>query len=620
MWSDNETTEDLLGFKVHADLITEVIKDDSLLPITIGVFGDWGSGKSSILKIASEQLDELDDGTFVLYFNGWLFEGYDDAKAALLESIIKEFEKNQTFSATVKGRAKRLLKSVNWMRILGLGFKKVALPAAGAYLTGGVSLIPYLAEQFGNLNAEDIVEKLQGEESEEFLKSLLKDQETEDKSMLIRDFRDGFAELITESEIKKLVVVIDDLDRCTPDRIIENLEAIKLFLNVEKTAFVIGADPRIVRHAIEYRFKPNHDGGDNDRIVDDYLEKLIQVPYYLPKLSDSEVETYISLLIAKRDLSFKSFQKVLEIFYSYRESNRYSVFGLSNVKDHLEKEEFEKLSLGLSSIPALAPIITQSLYGNPRQIKRFLNTFTLRKRLADIANITGFSDAVLAKLMILEYSELPLFKQIYNWQIAQEGMPLQIKELETSCENGSIIEKKERLEPKYSKWVREKIIKWLTVDPKLQDIDLRDYFWISRDQISSSILGASLVPPIVKSLFNKLNQANLPAKASKNIINTEVKILEEAEIAHFLVFTSSMLKKNKDQKRLYDIFHYLIEEGIEEAEKYYKEALINITNKGLEAAIGNNLKRINVSQSFKKFLNDFFKDNKSPASKAYNLK
>tara|TARA_B100001245_G_C22804487_1_gene387633 strand:- start:132 stop:659 length:528 start_codon:yes stop_codon:yes gene_type:complete len=173
MWSDNETTEDLLGFKVHADLITEVIKDDTLLPITIGVFGDWGSGKSSILKITSEQLSDLDDGTFVLYFNGWLFEGYDDAKAALLESIIKEFEKNQKFGAIVKGKAKKLLKSVNWMRVLGLGFKKVALPAASAYLTGGISLIPYLAEQFGSLKAEDIAKKLQGEESEEFLKSLL---------------------------------------------------------------------------------------------------------------------------------------------------------------------------------------------------------------------------------------------------------------------------------------------------------------------------------------------------------------------------------------------------------------------------------------------------------------
>lgn len=75
MWSDNETTEDLLGFKVHADLLIDVIKDESVLPISIGVFGDWGSGKSSILKIIHKELkgendDTLKDDTLVLYFNG----------------------------------------------------------------------------------------------------------------------------------------------------------------------------------------------------------------------------------------------------------------------------------------------------------------------------------------------------------------------------------------------------------------------------------------------------------------------------------------------------------------------------------------------------------------------
>ena len=72
-----------------------------------------------------------------------------------------------------------------------------------------------------------------------------------------------------------------------------------------------------------------------------------------------------------------------------------------------------------------------------------------------------------------------------------------------------------------------------------------------------------MVPPIIKSLFNKLNQENLPATASKSIINSELKSLDEAELIQFLIFSNSMLKKNREQKRLYDIFHYLIEEGVE---------------------------------------------------------
>ena len=57
----------------------------------------------------------------------------------------------------------------------------------------------------------------------------------------IRKFRDKFAEMLAKSDIKTLVILIDDLDRCSPERIIDNLEAIKLFLNVPNTAFVIGA-------------------------------------------------------------------------------------------------------------------------------------------------------------------------------------------------------------------------------------------------------------------------------------------------------------------------------------------------------------------------------------------
>ena len=218
------------------------------------------------------------------------------------------------------------------MRILGLGFKNIALPVASAYLTGGVSILPFLAGKLSKIDSSDIIDKLKGDEAEGFLKSLVKDLPEEDPSMLVREFRENFKELIKESKISKLIIIIDDLDRCQPDRIIENLEAIKLFLNVENTAFIIGADPRIVRDAISHRFKVRDvEPGTGNRIVSDYLEKLIQVPYNLPKLSDSEVETYISLLICKRELTAKTFHTVLETFYAYRENDRYSVFGLANI-------------------------------------------------------------------------------------------------------------------------------------------------------------------------------------------------------------------------------------------------------------------------------------------------
>lgn len=61
MWADNETPEDLLGFKVHTDLLVNIINYETVLPITIGVFGDWASEKSGILQIVKEEFGKEDD-------------------------------------------------------------------------------------------------------------------------------------------------------------------------------------------------------------------------------------------------------------------------------------------------------------------------------------------------------------------------------------------------------------------------------------------------------------------------------------------------------------------------------------------------------------------------------
>jgi hypothetical protein len=621
MWSDNETTEDLLGFKVHADLITEVVKDDTLLPITIGVFGDWGSGKSSILKITKQQLDDLDDGTFVLYFNGWLFEGYDDAKAALLESIVKAFEENKEFITEVKEKAKKLLKSVNWMRVLGLGFKNVAVPIGAAYATGGLSLIPFLAQQLSGLDSKDLIDSLKGNNPEEFLKSILKEEDSEEKSMLVREFRDGFAELIEVSKIKKLVVVIDDLDRCTPERIIENLEAIKLFLNVEKTAFIIGADPRIVRHAIEFRYKTDRielsddPNSRNKRIVSDYLEKLIQVPYNLPRLSDNEVETYMTLLFCKKELG-DDFEKVLEAFNKHRETDRYGTFGFGDLKDVLEDEKYKKLGQSVSLIASLSSIITEGLNGNPRQIKRFLNTFTLRNRLVKIAKMSDFRVDVLAKLMVLEYSAPSLFRKIYEWQVSQQGEPKEIIELEALSETSDI----EGIKVNFlADWSTEKILVWLKVEPKLSGIDLRDYYWISRDQLTGTISGSSLIPVHIRSLFKKLIDHGSGTILS-NTIRTEIKDkLSDHELAALFSLLEKELAKTPENAEIHKVFIELMSQKMSESVQSYYRVIKQVDNNRIPFSLSNQIiAAIKANPEISK-LHQLF-DSKSKIYKALNPK
>jgi GTPase SAR1 family protein len=604
MWTDNITDKDFLGFDVHANLIKELIKDDKMLPLTIGLFGDWGSGKSSILEVLKKDF-EKEEKTACLYFNGWVFEGYDDAKAALLEAILKTFEDEEKFGTGLKEDIKKLFKSVNWMRVIGFGMKNIALPATAAFMTGGLSVIPQLVHGLKDAanNPNDLVAQIQGHDTENFLKQFIKDPDDTDKFDLVRKFRDDFEKLLEKSKIEKLVIIIDDLDRCLPDRIIDNLEAIKLFLNVKNTAFVIGADPRIVRHAIEYRYKDKIIDGSaentNDRIVNDYLEKLIQIPYNLPKLSDYEVETYITLLFCENDLDNSTdFKTVLEAFRKFREKDRYSVFDFTKVKLAVGADKAEKLEQNVSLIAKLSPIISESLYGNPRQIKRFLNTFMLRKKLAAVANIKDFKDDFLAKLMILEYAEPKLFETLYNWQISNKGFATELSKLEGICCN-----KENRIlnfPDEFKGWNKAKIINWLSVEPYLSKVDLRDYYWISRDKLSS-MQSNLLVPPVVKSLILKLEPDGMPIKLTKKFLNEDLKAFNNNDQIAFYNLLKQRIITEPEKQRYYDIFNCSLEECLD-CKSIYVEALLSVGKK-IPPAVTESLKRFNEKHpEFNQFL------------------
>lgn len=129
MWSDNETDQDLLGFTIHAKLLSSIITDSNMLPVTVGLFGDWGGGKSSILKILQRELDQ-DENFAVIYFNSWVFEGYEDAKSAILTTLLNELRDHRNLKNIIGDETKALLKRVNWMKLL-----KFSASAGIAYLT-----------------------------------------------------------------------------------------------------------------------------------------------------------------------------------------------------------------------------------------------------------------------------------------------------------------------------------------------------------------------------------------------------------------------------------------------------------------------------------------------------
>lgn len=304
MWSDNETDVDLLRYAYLASGVSRLVRSERLLPTTVGVFGDWGSGKSSLLKIIRADLEE-DPNVMCLSFDGWLFEGYEDAKTALMGTILDAIEDRIKGEATlwekVKERFETLRQRVNWLRLAALT-GRVAVPVVTGLLdpSGGVDPSGVAADVAAGAKTITPADA-QG------LLNLVPEGE-ENLRRNIRDFRGDFGKLLKEAEIGTLVVFIDDLDRCMPDTIIETLEAIKLFLFAPGTAFVLGADERLVEYAVRLRFPelPNTEL----EVGRNYLEKLVQFPIRIPALNGADVQSYANLLFAELDLEPDDYGKI----------------------------------------------------------------------------------------------------------------------------------------------------------------------------------------------------------------------------------------------------------------------------------------------------------------------
>ncbi len=528
MWPDNETSTDLIGFQVHADLLRSVIVNPGMLPITIGVFGDWGGGKTSIMKMLERALDPETwpegsaeriacDGTAVVYVNTWQFEGYDDAKSAILSSVLVQLKEHKRFGKRVQANVLGLLKAVNWGRFVRLSLQHVAVPAAAAFMTGGAAAIP--AGVAASIGLTSLLSKGGTQASE---KEGLKEAEVadlwkgipEEHGLEVRTFRDQFTKLLSAGTIKTLVVLIDDLDRCTPERIVENLEAVKLFLSVEATAFVIGADRRIVEHAIRSRYAAratdDADRQATDRLVRDYLEKVVQVPYTLPRLSASEIETYMALLFCQHHLDPGDAGLCIAASEKGRAANRYGTFGYGGIKAALGHEPKDELVAALTLSKAAAPLIADGLKGNPRQVKRFLNALLLRRQLAHVAGLASAVEMdVLVKLMVLEYVEPDRFTDLFNDLGQSDGRVPMLRRFEGGAPAAEKTGAEDRVQPAWSTpWMK----RWVAMAPQLAARDLRDYFWVARDRLESTFAGVTMVPPIVRTVLEGLVSGQAPKR------------------------------------------------------------------------------------------------------------
>ena len=338
---DLPTTEDHLDFEASAAVLAGIVSDkDTATPITVGVFGTWGTGKTSLMRMIEAALIKQSRRrrglkAHTIWFDAWKYDKERELWRALLMRVLEAVravaegrptseydewpvgEKSPYADYTDEEREK-IIKALDDMAASlyrevdreELGRVEVA-PAdmlkAGAKFATRIVLpfvpgVGFLAE---------FVKVAQGEAAKGALDALFDAVQRQkiavhrDQVCFLDQFQCDFRALIAEHIIahkRRLVVFVDDLDRCLPEKAIEVLEAIKLFLDVEGCVFVIGADRGVIEQGIQVKYRELQramevEGERTHQLPAisgaDYLEKIVQLPFILPPVEAGQVATFI---------------------------------------------------------------------------------------------------------------------------------------------------------------------------------------------------------------------------------------------------------------------------------------------------------------------------------------
>ncbi|MBD1591113.1 NTPase KAP [Arthrobacter sp. S1_S22] len=532
MWADNEADLDLLGFDFLVDELVVALTEPRLLPLTIGVLGDWGSGKSSLMQIAAGELNDLrnepdqvdDEGTanapyLTINFSPWQYEDHNDVKIALMSAVLDAIATRVPDAQEQVGRLRRILDRLGRVsRRVGRAGVAAAPTVVPIVLQGAMPEMDpgtmELVTAAANAAASEAHKALSDPQPQKQPDAEKPGTPTGD----VDAFRREFAALVKRIPgCEAVIVFIDDLDRCLPETVVDTFEAIRLFLNTPKTAYVLALNQNVVESAVDSRY-PELKRPDGAGIGRDYLEKMLQLKIAIPPLSAPEAETYVNLLFAELHLDEESFTKVLEKSADVRRGNGLAVAFNTGIAGDVLKDIPSKLAADLKWAADISPVMGASLRGNPRQLKRFLNNLLLKYRSA-VRRGADLKLPVLAKLMVLEDQYNTDFQKLFDWELAAAGACPEMRDAEaharighidaeasvTAGESGATVTSQQTEKTKTTKapappneaqnWAsKPHIAEWLRADPAFAGTDLRPYFTYSRDKLSFGVSASRLAP------------------------------------------------------------------------------------------------------------------------------
>lgn len=328
-----------LGLSRYATAMTDFVQDCET-PITIGIQGDWGVGKTSLLNMVSDQLADKKHGSRmypVIYFNTWQYaqlDQEDHLTIAMLNDIVQRIQDLSSAPPSAKEKAGAILKSVGSMAA-NLG-NQVVKNKTGVDVQEGINAA-----------------SSNGASTPAFLRVM----------HLMVEYKQQFQELVEAFMADKhpdsrLVIMIDDLDRIRPERALDLLSSVKNFLDVPHCVFILAVDYSVIQRGVQAKMG----AAERKQHGKSYFDKIIQVPFNMP-VSSYRVDRYIMSLLGwtantrgtyKRtpvdteDIYFKSHRSIEE-------------------REAKEIENLTRLTVGK----------------NPRSIKRAVNYFSLLKRVFD---------------------------------------------------------------------------------------------------------------------------------------------------------------------------------------------------------------------------------------------
>jgi hypothetical protein len=508
LWDDNPSEIDFLGFDAVVVPVMQAIQAPELDPVTIGIHAPWGGGKSTVLGLIADALAG-NDGYLVVRTDPWEYDDQTDVKGTVIAEVLGALEERFGSQAGLKDKTKALLKRISWSRV-------------GIALANGALTMQW--------DADKLIDAFTP-----------RTKATPDS---MTGFRSEFASLLEGLEIDRVVVLVDDLDRCLPGAVTATLEAIKLFLSVKKMVFVIAADQDMVRDAIAVSVDSATRG---DRFATRYLEKIIQLPVSLPRLAPHEAEAYTALLLARSDSpDAEAFEKLVAHCKQRRMEQRFPLMG------ELGSLAWQPDASVLLLAAQLAQGLGSDKVSNPREIKRFLNAFGVRRHIAEARGIE-IEPAVIGKLLLLEDRYRDDFDALAATPETDRGALLGKWETWAAGADGED-EKPEDI----SKASRA----WAAAEPKLAEVELGPYITLAATLVAASLGGdlsdelAALVTRLIGA--SEADRGNAQVALAKRpvaerrqavsaLLNRARRVAEAAEIVEALVGIATATPELEDE-------------------------------------------------------------------------